>query len=347
MVFHILLRNLIVAAFCLYPASLTIAGPSVDSNTWPITIVLPIKVVAGQPGTLAVLGVNGRLAPDVTVELGNDQRVTTDASGRASFTAPAIGTTLLARASGSSAAALVDSNIAKIGAETIHVGSAVSLREPFPICGTRFRGDADTNHVRLNGEPALVIAASPECLSVLPSPKSVPGPAQVTVQTPSGQWTAQTMLVSLEAAFPQPSLQPGQKGSLIVNVRGSDQRLRVAVNDPTPGVIRFVKGNTQELLTSGGQRNFIEVGIEAIRSGDFSVDALLLSSPDEVAAQRYLEAAALLANKNLQSHIHRVARQIASHPGDLDDLRRNLNDLLSETIPGDCRTLLAAARTAL
>ena len=35
-----------------------------------VSIVLPPKVVAGRPATLAVLGADGRLAPNVAVDLG-------------------------------------------------------------------------------------------------------------------------------------------------------------------------------------------------------------------------------------------------------------------------------------
>jgi hypothetical protein len=294
-----------------------------------------------------VLGVDGRLASDVTVELGGDQRVTTDASGRASFIAPAAGNVLIAKASGSSAATLVDAKLPENPKDEIRAAAVAPLREPFAICGTRFRSEADTNHVRINGEPALVMGASPECLAVLPSAKAVPGPAQVSVQTPSGQWTAQTTLVSLEPEFPKPALLPGQKGRLIVNVRGSEQPLRVVVENQTPGVLHFSKGDAQELMTSGGAHNCAAVEATAIRSGDFSMDARLVPPSDENAARRYLEAAASLAANNEQRDIGRLAKQLERDPRNLDSLRHDLDRILANTIEGDLRTLLAAARTAL
>ncbi len=312
-----------------------------------MTIVLPARVVAGRAATLAVLGVDGRLASDVAVSLGNDQRVTTDATGRASFTAPSSAGVLLARGSGSSAATLVDAGIPDNPKDEIRAASIASLREPFSICGTRFRSDADANHVRLNGEAALVMAASAECLAVLPGSKAVPGPAQISVQTASGQWTAATTLVALEPEFPKPALLPGEKGRLLVNVRGSDQPLGIVVGNETPGILRLLKGQTQELRTSGGAQNCAWLPVEAIRSGDFSLEARLLPSPDLTAARRYLEAAAALAEKGEQRDINRVVKMLGRGPEDVDGPRRDVDRILTHTIEGDLRTLLAAARASL
>src|ERR1700740_453783 len=62
---------------------------STSATTWTVSIVLPPRLVAGQPATLAVLGVDGRLAQGITVDVGRGQRVKTDKSGRAFFTASA------------------------------------------------------------------------------------------------------------------------------------------------------------------------------------------------------------------------------------------------------------------
>jgi hypothetical protein len=331
----------------LLQATPPVQAQSTPSMKWTVTIVLPARVVTGRPATLAVLGVDGRLASDVTLELGGGQRVTTDATGRVSFTAPSASGVLIAKGSGSSAAALVDANPPENPKDAIWAAPVVSLREPFSICGSRFRSDADANHVRLNGEPALVMAASSECLSVLPNSKAVPGPAQISVQTASGQWTAQTTIVSLEPEFPKPALLPGKKGQLLVSVRGSDQPLRVAVENQTPGVIRFLKGDVQELWTSGGAHNCAALQAEAIRSGDFSLDARLLPAPDENAARRYLEAAAPLAEKTEQHDIENLAKQLGRNPRNVDGVRRGLDRIIAYTIEGDLRTLLAAGRTAL
>ncbi|MGA7091219.1 MAG: hypothetical protein WBX12_11100, partial [Candidatus Acidiferrales bacterium] len=116
-------------------------------TTWAVTIILPPRVVAGGPAMLAVLGIDGKLAPGITVELSRDLRVTTDPTGRAFFTVPAGGAYLIAKASGSSAAALIDNWPVGKGAEPMSVPAFVSVKDRFAICGGPFRGDADANHV--------------------------------------------------------------------------------------------------------------------------------------------------------------------------------------------------------
>lgn len=301
-----------------------------------------------MPATLAVLGVDGRLASGVTVEIGAD-RVTTDETGRGYFTAPSTGQVLLAKASGSSAAALID-RVAPGGVQqAISVAPVVSLREPFSICGSGFRGDAEATHVRINGEPALVLAASPECLSVLPGQKSTAGPAQISIVsavTPGGQWTVNTTLVAVDSEIPQANLIPGQRAQLDVRVRGSEQRLRIVVENQTPGVLRFPRGDVQELTTSGGPENIAQFDAQAIRSGDFSFDVRLMAAPDETTARAYLEAAVPLATQGRQREIGRLVKALAS-PRNFDEVRRNIDGILGETIASDFRIVLTAAKLAL
>jgi hypothetical protein len=54
-------------------------------------LLLPRRIVSGERVTLAVLDVNGRLTPGVTVNFSNGDRLTTDATGRALFVAAAGG----------------------------------------------------------------------------------------------------------------------------------------------------------------------------------------------------------------------------------------------------------------
>ena len=51
-------------------------------------LLLPRRIVSGERATLAVLDVNGRLTPGVTVNFSNGDRLTTDQTGRALFVAP-------------------------------------------------------------------------------------------------------------------------------------------------------------------------------------------------------------------------------------------------------------------
>ena len=232
------------------------------STTWAVSIVLPSRVISGQPATLAVLGVDGRLAEGITVNIGNDQRVKTDKSGRALFTAPSGTSVMIATAAGNSAAALVDSAPPLTGAQAPVVAPVVSQLDQFSICGGGFRGDADANHLTLNDERAFVLAASPECLAVLASPRALPGPAKISIETPDVHRTTTTTLVSLHFDPPLPPLVPNKRSKLVLHVQGSEQALRVLAENRTPGVLRFLRGDRQELVTSGGSQNSAEVAVQ-------------------------------------------------------------------------------------
>ena len=320
------------------------------STTWYVTIVLPPKIVAGFPATLAVLGADGRLAPNVSVSIANGQIVKTDATGRAFFTAPATAGVIFAEASGASAVALVvsaDSAAAQKNKTELTVAPVISLKDRFSICGGDFRGDADANHVTMNGDRALIVAASPECLVVLPSPRATPGPAKLAVDLSGAQQSATTTLVSLQFEAPQPAPLPGQKSHLTVHVEGSDTPLAITVQNETPGVLEFLKGNTQELTTSGGARNIALVEFSAIRAGDFSFNAKLFPPPDIAAAESYLRAAVPLAPKALQRRVKESADRLASRPKNKEKVRQDLAKMISTTIAGNFRTLLEAARAAI
>ena len=318
----------------------TVAAPAV-------TIVLPPKIMAGHPATLAVLGVDGKLAPGVAVNLSDGQSVTTDRTGRAAFNAPASGEYLLAKASGTSAAALIDPAIGASVSQGITVPGIVSVRDRFWICGGGLRGDADANSVKINGQLALVLAASPECLAALPGPDAKPGPASISVAAPGVQWSASTTLVSLEFEAPRAALLPEQKGRFLLRVIGSDQKLRIVVQNQTPNVMRFLRGDVQELVTKGGPQNTAELRVQAVRSGDYSFHARPLSSPDAQTAERFLRAAQVIAPAELQSDVKALAERLKRHPRDTRKLRSELARILRHATAGDFRTLVDAARAAL
>jgi hypothetical protein len=320
---------------------------SVSPATWAVTIVLPPRIVAGRPATLAVLGVDGRLASGVTVTLGEEQHVTTDWTGRASFTARVDATYLVAKASGASSATLIDPPPDADVSRPIGVAPVVSLRDQFPICGGGLRGDAGAYIVKINGQPALVIAASPECIVILPGPKASPGLATISIEAPGVQLSATTMLVSFDFEPPNPPLLPGKKGRLVVRVHGAQQKLRILVENETPGVLRFLRGDAQEFVTSGGPQNSAKIKVEVVRSGEFSFHARLLPSPQVETARRYLQAAQPLAPKDLQGRIRRLANQLARHPRDFETMRFELGRIAINTLAGDFRTLLEAAHDAL
>jgi len=315
-------------------------------NTWAVSIVLPPRLEAGGPATLAVLGVDGRLAPNVKVDLGGGHTVTTDRTGRAFFTVPTTSDVLLAKASGASVAALIDPPRATAGsAPTLPL--IISVHDGFPICGAGLRGDSDGNRAWINRQPALVLAASPECLVILPSPYTEIGAATVSVEAPGVAWSAATTVVSLEFDPPNPPLLPGKKGQLTVRARGTNTKLRVAVDNRSPGILVFRRGDVQEVVTSGGDPDFAALQVAAVSSGDFSFRARLVPLADPASAQRYLQAAAAIAPSDVAHDVGDLAKRLAHHPRDADTVRREVNAILVHTIPSDFRTVLAAALASL
>ncbi|MFZ3215724.1 MAG: hypothetical protein WA192_06665 [Candidatus Acidiferrales bacterium] len=341
------LRAIVFGSLLVGLSAVGTRAQSGESTTWTVSIVLPPRLVAGQPATLAVLGVDGRLAEGVTVEIGKDQRVKTDKTGRALFTAPTDAPVLIADAAGDSAAALVDAAAAGASERAAQVPPVVSQLDQFSICGGGFGGAADANVVSINDERVFVLASSPECIVVLASPRALPGPAKISIETPAGQWSAATTLASLHFDPPLPPLVPDKRSQLTLHVQGSDQALRVWVENETPGVLRFLRGDRQELLTSGGPQNSAEIEVQAVSTGDFQFHGRILAAPDAGVARRYLAAAETMAPKDLQHATKSLADRLTHHPDDTQRVWREAEGILATTMAGDYRTLLESAAAAL
>jgi len=326
---------------------LVLPARTLEATSETVTIVLPPKLMAGHPATLAVLGVDGRLAPAINVELGDGETITTDRTGRAVFHVPADGDYLLAKGSGAEAAALIDPAVAQTEPSTVALPPIVSLNDRFWICGAGLRGNADEDSVKLNGQPALVLASSPICLVVWPGSSAQPGRAAVSVEAPGVQWSASTTLVSLEFSPPNPPLSPGQRGKLVIRTLGSSEKLEIVAQNRTPEILRFVRGDTQELLTGGGPENIATVAVQVISSGDFSFSARVRAAPDLVSAGRYLWAAVPLAPQDSKQRIVELALQLGQHPRDVPKMRAKVAKLAQGAMAGDFQTLLEAAEAAL
>lgn len=312
-----------------------------------IQVILPPRLVAGAPATLATVGADHRLVGHVRVELNNGPPIETDATGRANFTAPG-GAVLIARAGGGSAATLIDPPVAGAPADVpLRAPRFAALHNSLNLCGGGFDGNAEANRVELNGEPALVVAASPECLVVIPGVKAAPGAARIVADRLNHPAKASVTLIALDFEPPNPSLTPGQKGWLTVRARGSNRKLRIEVGNESPDVLRFAKGDTQEVVTSGGEQNIARIGVQAIRSGDFSFHARIVPPADAQAARRFLQAAEPLATADAARRLRKVEGHLARHPKQAETLRAELDRLVQASSPGDLRTLLAAARSAL
>lgn len=191
-------------------------------------LLLPRKIVTGERSTLAVLDVNGRLTPGVTVVFSNGDKVTTDQTGRALFVAPlnpgVIFASIEGRAGRLTSVILSPSEVPSGTQEVALAPRIATVSDRFEISGHGFCGDADANKVNIGGVPGLVLAASPAYLAVLPPAEMDPGPAQVEVSCGARKSAAFSVLfVSLELEASGATLTPGEHRELKVRVRGSSE----------------------------------------------------------------------------------------------------------------------------
>jgi len=254
---------------------------SSNSSSAGASIVLPQKLVAGQPATLAVLDQAGSLTQGAAVEFTGGERVTTDATGRATFTAPATAGVLLARLPGLSVSAsttvVASPQGSPDGVQVFEYPRVISVADRFAVGGSGFSGEADGNQALLGDQPALVLAASPVELVLLPGPRAAEGPTQLLIEVGGHNLgPVPVTLVSLELSATKKQLAPREKGKLTVRVRGSEQRLLIEARNLTPEVVKLPRGNLQRVTSSGGANNTAEIEMQGLRVGDFSLSARLV-----------------------------------------------------------------------
>jgi len=280
----------ILAGFCAtraVPQQLPKSHPSPS----PRQIILAPVMVAGAQATLAVLDAQGRLLPNIVVELSGGLKVTTDATGRALFQAPDEPGMLLAKTAGheitASANVVASADPGPHAASGAGLGEvkiisyprAVAIHDRFTLEGTGFRGLADTNHVYLNGDPCLVVASSPNSLVVFPGPPFRVGAVNLHVTVAgvdAGQFPISAVL--LEITGPAESPDAGSVGKLILRARGTTDPLSIEVRNGSPGIILLTKGNVQRVKTSGGDHNIATVEVKFITAGDYTVSVRLVSA---------------------------------------------------------------------
>jgi IPT/TIG domain len=265
--------------------------PKPHASPAPRLIILPPRVVAGAQGTLAVLDSQGRLLPNIAVELSGGQKVTTDKAGRAMFKALDQPGTMVAKAPGQGVSA--SANVVATEVSAMHGASggppgavnvvsyphAMAIHDRFILEGSGFRGAADSNHVYLNGDPCLVLASSPVSLVALPGPSVPIGDVTLHVTVAgidAGQFPVSAVL--LEFSGPMETVNAGSSGKLILHAHGTTEPLLLEVRNGSPGVIRLSKGNVQRIKTSGGDENIAPVDVKFVTGGNYLVTARLISA---------------------------------------------------------------------
>lgn len=266
-------------AFLLSPALLAQQAPPASGAR---ILILPRRVVSGERATLAVLDVNGRLTPGVTVNFSNGDQFTTDATGRALFVAPlnpgVVFGTIAGRAGRvtmvviTAAEAGNDSSIA-----VTSVPRMASLNDRFEVSGQGFCGEADANQVTIGGQSALVLASSPSALAVLPPPDLAPGPQQVGITCAKRADVNFAMtFVSLELEANSSPLAPDEHRTLTVRVRGTNARVGLEARNLAPDIAELGGGTLVRLSSSGGAENVAHFEIFGRNRGSFLISIRLV-----------------------------------------------------------------------
>jgi len=246
-------------------------------------LLLPRSVVSGERATLAVLDVNGRLTPGVTVSFSNGDRFTTDATGRAMFVAPLNPGVLLGsipgRAGRVATTILTPREAATSSIEVSSTPRFVSLTDRFELAGRGFCGDADANQVSISGQRALVLASSPTSLVVLPPMELQPGRASVSIICAKQDAPLlKVVFVALELEADSSPLAPGKHRSLTVHVRGTASKVVLEAQNLAPDIAELVGTTPVRLSSSGGADNFARFDLVGRKRGSFSISIRLLSS---------------------------------------------------------------------
>lgn len=372
------MRNLAGFGAAVY-AALAFAGIASAQATAPrpspsraaATVILPEKLVRGARATLAVLDADGQLVPGAVVELSSGAELTTDVTGRAVFSAPAEAGELRVRLQGGDAAftaavvppasespepAPQDAGGAATASGAAAAGVVfprlIALGSRFALGGGGFRGDAARDRVTVGGEPALVLAASPDSLVALPNPRTPLGAVPMVVEVAGRELGAQEVsVVSLSVSGPEKPLAAGEMGSLTVRVNGSAERLIVEIRNLSPTVIEILRGDVARVATGGGGSNTATIRIAGVKPGNYAVSARVLPGiaglPDVEGARRELLAARRLARGRWRERLDRVIHRIEHDPGEVARIRDEIAQLMAEHPPKEVAVRLQVAWNTL
>jgi hypothetical protein len=244
-------------------------------------LLLPRRVVSGEHATLAVLDVNGRLTPGVGVVFSNGDHLTTDTTGRALFVAPLNLGTISASISGRSGRVYTTIiSPTEAASPTMEVSAApriASVSDRFELAGRGFCGDADANRILVAGQAALVLAASPMSLLVLPPADLDPGPTSVQASCAKRDAPAFSVkFVALTLEADSSPLAPGDHRELTVRVRGTTSKVPLEARNLAPDIAELSGGNPARVASTGGEDNAAQFQLVGRQKGSFVVSIRLL-----------------------------------------------------------------------
>jgi hypothetical protein len=325
----------------------------------PAEIVLPQELETEKPATLAVIGTDGRLEPDVNVSLSIGRQVRTDTTGRARFVTPTEAGVLVAEIAGTdvraSALILPPSANASATLSVRNYPRVAAESDRIEIRGAGFRGDVDENIATLGNHDALVVAASPNALVIQAGPGTSLGPTNLTVQVAGNKsGPLPITLVSIEIQRPGEELAPGKKGQAFIYVGGTEDRIALALRNLSPGVVTMRNGNFQHLVSSGGRTNAAVTSFVALSAGPFSLSARVIpppsGAPDMDFVLHELQAARAVAPGDWKSRVEAAVRQAEAAARDkrqAAELQSALELMLASGAQGDLGRHLEAAWAAL
>jgi hypothetical protein len=247
-------------------------------------LLLPRKLVSGERATLAVLDINGRLTPGVTVEFSNGDTLKTDATGRALFAAPLnvqqIDAAIHGRPGRITSTILTSAESPSATLDVALVPRLASISDRLEISGHGFCGDADANHVTIGGSPGLVLASSPAYLAVLPPADMEPGPAQVQLTCREKSSTTFTVVfVALDLEASNTPLAPGEHRILTIRVKGSAAKVNLEAHNLAPDIADLQGGSKVRAVSSGGADNVARFELLGRQRGNFVISIRLLAPP--------------------------------------------------------------------
>jgi len=270
----------VLLSACAAAFSVLAEGQAVPSAKNARILLVPRKMISGDRTTLAVLDVNGRLTPGVTVAFSNGDHVITDFTGRGLFVAPLTPGVLYATIQGRAGRVqtlVIPPPSNKIAAAEMQAPHFASLSDRFELQGHGFCGDADKNVVQVNGQAALVLASSSESMTVLPPEELDPGPADVTVSCNKAPASvARVIFLSLLLEADNSPLQPGQKRTLVVRVGGSQERVMLEARNLAPAVAELSGGNPTRAISNGGANNVASFPLSGKQHGNILVSIRLV-----------------------------------------------------------------------
>ncbi len=272
-----------VACHCTLLLSSPLGAQQAPPASGARILILPRRVVSGERATLAVLDVNGRLTPGVTVNFSNGDRLTTDATGRALFVAPlnsgVVFGTIAGRAGRVPATVMTPAEAETTSIAVTSAPRVASLNDRFEVSGQGFCGEADANQVTIGGQAALVLASSPVSLAILPPMELAAGPQRVEITCAKrGAATFSMTFVALKLEADSSPLAPAEHRTLAVHVRGTRSKVRLEARNLAPEIAELTGGPVARLSSSGGAENVARFEIVGRKRGSFLISIRLVAT---------------------------------------------------------------------